>query len=106
MASAGPPQIMRVHFQPSELASSRWLRQEIRNVGLFFPFFMTTGGCGSKLARGEFGPGATAEVAEATPAAAQAAGFAMPALSRAVATFCCCVMSADLVAPEAEKRRI
>ena len=49
-ASAGPPQIIRAHFQPSERATSCWLRQEIRKVLLLFPFISTTGGRGSKAA--------------------------------------------------------
>src|SRR5690242_14441371 len=43
---------------------------------------------------------------EASPAAAQAAGLEMPALDRAAAIFCCCVMSTALSGADAVDRWI
>src|ERR1700758_204055 len=116
-ASAGPPQIIRVHFQPRDLATSCWLRQEIRKVLLFVPFISTTGGCGSKVFAAEsrsdplFALAAAAEAvststprwltfASGTPAAAHAAGLEMPAFCSAAAIFCCCVIAEVLIATD------
>src|SRR6266700_5264831 len=102
---AGPPQIIKLDFQPSEFTTSRWLLHEIKNAGSWLPFINTTGGCRSKPpaaigARLSSGEGAVstalAEWAPAfdadrpfTPAAAQAAGLDMRAFSSAAAIFCC-----------------
>src|SRR5580704_10146138 len=100
-ASAGPPQIISAHFQPRERATSCWLRQEIRKVLLLLPFISTTGGWESKalacaeepvplepspsmLSAAFVGterictPPNPAAPAAGTPAAAHAAGFAIP----------------------------
>src|SRR5437660_12084017 len=80
-------------FQPNERTTSRSLRQEIRNPGLFSPFIITTLGCRSKPGAVPVAAGAepagtmlplTVAIAVAgfsMPAAAQAAGFVMPALT-------------------------
>jgi hypothetical protein len=97
---------MSAHFHPSERAIARWLRQEIRKVGLFFPFISTTGGCGSKefavalaIPSDETDAELMAGVDAETPAAAHAAGFEMPAFVKAAAIFCCWLMSHALVGP-------
>jgi len=129
-ASAGPPQIIRAHFQPSERATSCWLRQEMRKVLLVVPFISATGGCGSNpfsdcvppvfpgeafafpLDSGFVGSGMTSTppelslLAERTPAAAQAAGLASPAFSSAAEIFCCCDISEDFVGAESGESRI
>src|SRR5690349_2682680 len=125
-ARIGPPQIIRVHFQPRERAISCWLRQEIRKVLLFVPLIRTTGGRRSKPPVWSFtlalvlpGPFPTmlagsartctpdaVTPGESSPAAAQAAGFEMPALDRAAAIFCCCVMSTALSGADAVDRWI
>src|SRR5579864_1187868 len=104
-ASTGPPQIIKVHFHPRERATSCWLRQEIRNVLLLVPFISTTGGWGSKESL--LSPGTAAVGSASTwtpglvrpeagiPAAFHAAGFEIPAFTRAAAIFCCCDISTD-----------
>src|SRR5271168_2782859 len=96
--SAGPPQIINVDFQLSDLTTSRWLCQEIRNAGSCAPFINTTGGCKSNCS-GAVAAAAPApvdtEAGVATtagftrPAAAQAAGLVMPAFINAAVIVCC-----------------
>src|SRR6266576_649116 len=106
---AGPPQIIRLDFQPSEFTTSRWLLHEIKNAGSWLPFINTTGGCKSKpptaagaclcstagavstaLAECVLAPAMEDPV---TPATAQAAGSDIPAFISAAAIFCCCVIA-------------
>src|SRR5512142_35393 len=102
--SPGPPQMKAVDFQPRELTTSRWLRQEMRKVESLSPFMSTTlgwrsnaDGCGT-VAVADAEPELDAAIAEAgsvIPTAAQAAGFVTPAFTSAAAILPCCVRSAD-----------
>src|SRR5581483_3062291 len=97
---AGPPQIKAADFQPRLLRTSFWLRQEMKNAGLLVPCMRTVGGRGSKSWGATPGAGAAeapAAILLSTPAAAQAAGLVIPALTRAAAIFPCCVISAALL---------
>src|SRR5947209_9547302 len=97
-----------VDFQPNELTTSRWLRQEIRKLGSLSPFMSTTLGWRSNAessgavavaAAVEFASDAAiAEAGSLMPAAAQAAGFVTPAFTSAAAILPCCVRSADATA--------
>src|SRR3954451_24740338 len=102
-ASAGPPQIMSVHFHARVRATSCWLRHEIRKVLSFSPFLSTTGGCGSnsfevppsldEVEAGSLTTSTPDADSQGRPATDQAAGLVIPALTSAAAIFCCCVMS-------------
>src|SRR5579864_4761223 len=84
-------------FQPRDASTSRWLRQEIKKAGLCVPFITATFGFRSKSSTLAVLPllGLTTVAvagAESIPAAGQAAGLEIPALVRAAAIFCCCVI--------------
>src|SRR5438445_5016996 len=110
---AGPPQIIRLDFHPSEFTTSRWLLHEMKNAGSWLPFISTTGGWRSNpsggLAAGLCSIGAVstalAECALAladvpfAPATAQAAGLEIPAFMSAAAIFCCCDIAVANTAP-------
>src|SRR5208283_843881 len=97
---------MAADFQPSDRTTSRWLCHEMKNAGLCAPLISTTGGCKSNCGAAS-AAGATAAPAPPAdkdeddvkgpppvmPAAAHAAGLAMPAFIIAAATFSRCAPS-------------
>src|SRR6266705_571711 len=101
---AGPPQIIRLDFHPSEFTTSRWLLHEMKKAGSWLPFISTTGGWRSNPSGGlAAGLGSSRSVMTAlaecalaladipfAPATAHAAGLEIPAFMSAAAIFCCC----------------
>src|SRR2546427_5780356 len=100
----GPPQIINMHFHPSERAMACWLRQEIRKDLSFEPFMRATGGWCSKPLLCADGSSLTWYARCPRPAAAQAAGLLMPALSSAAAIFSCCVLETAFAGAGVDRR--